>query len=325
MVKILVDTCTWLDLAKGAHQNKFITIIEELIRLEKVAFIVPQIVLDEFGRNKERVILEATKSLSSVFARVKDIVSEFGDPQDKETALKQLSDIRHKLPSLVETTAFNISRIETILKEAPAISSSNEVLVRAAQRAIDKRAPFHLPKNSMADAVLMEIYADCIAEPGTEEDQFAFVTHNKEDFGATNKKHPHPDFAASFSTGRSYYFIKLIDALQHLSPALMSDIEAEQEWEEVPRTFSEILGVEQELYDKIWYNRHLNSVYKSKHDMDGVTKQHVELGKAAAKKKEEKYGQANLGPYDDFEWGMLNGKLSALRWVMGSEWDFLDT
>ena len=27
----------------------------------------------------------------------------------------------------------------------------------------------------------------------------------------------------------------------------------------------------------------------------------------------------------DFEWGMWNGKLSTLRWVLGEDWDFLDT
>jgi hypothetical protein len=33
----------------------------------------------------------------------------------------------------------------------------------------------------------------------------------------------------------------------------------------------------------------------------------------------------NLDPYSKFDWGMMNGKLSALRWVLGDDWDMLDT
>ena len=40
---------------------------------------------------------------------------------------------------------------------------------------------------------------------------------------------------------------------------------------------------------------------------------------------EEELGLDNIGPWDDFEWGMFNGKLSALRWMLGDEWDMLDT
>ncbi len=43
----------------------------------------------------------------------------------------------------------------------------------------------------------------------------------------------------------------------------------------------------------------------------------------AAQRVENNYD--DVGPWSDFEWGMINGKLSALRWVLGSEWDMLDT
>jgi hypothetical protein len=45
---------------------------------------------------------------------------------------------------------------------------------------------------------------------------------------------------------------------------------------------------------------------------------------------ESKYGRDELwepigdGPDKAWQYGYISGKLSALRWVLGSEWDFLD-
>ncbi|WP_217488936.1 hypothetical protein [Cupriavidus gilardii] len=46
---------------------------------------------------------------------------------------------------------------------------------------------------------------------------------------------------------------------------------------------------------------------------------------AAMKRTEDELGKDNLGPWTEFEWGMINGKLSAIRWALGDEWDMLDT
>lgn len=87
----------------------------------------------------------------------------------------------------------------------------------------------------------------------------------------------------------------------------------------------EISNSEEEFLDKIWYNRHKileNKVNK------GTVKVEPKIWQGAlksAKRVEEKYGLKELGPWDDFEWGMINGKLSALRWIFGEEWDMLDT
>ena len=104
---------------------------------------------------------------------------------------------------------------------------------------------------------------------------------------------------------------------------------------------SEILDALSELLDKIWYNRHQNLKYRIETGQTAIVEKETfpvtdherrpiqhdvwEGAKKAAKKVEKRYGKKNLGPWDDFEWGMLNGKLSALRWALGDEWDDLDT
>jgi len=46
----------------------------------------------------------------------------------------------------------------------------------------------------------------------------------------------------------------------------------------------------------------------------------------AAQQVEDLYGLEELGPWDDFEWGMLSGKMSAIRWMLGEDWEStLDT
>lgn len=95
--------------------------------------------------------------------------------------------------------------------------------------------------------------------------------------------------------------------------------------EEEVRTLKEVLEAENMFFDKIWFDRHLSLEYRIEQGIEDVNPEIWKGAMEAARKVIEKYGEENLGPYSDFEWGMLNGKLSALRWVLGCEWDMLDT
>jgi hypothetical protein len=92
-----------------------------------------------------------------------------------------------------------------------------------------------------------------------------------------------------------------------------------------PRAENEILEAEQEFHDRIWYVRKWGVIERHESGERPVRADLWDGMQKAMRRVEEEYGKDNLGPYSDFEWGMLNGKLSALRWVLGDEWDMLDT
>jgi len=79
--------------------------------------------------------------------------------------------------------------------------------------------------------------------------------------------------------------------------------------------------------DIIWYDRKL-VLQRNVEDGIETIDPKIEKGMLASMRRvERRYGKKKLlnAYHDAFGWGMLNGKLSALRWVLGDEWNMLDT
>jgi hypothetical protein len=195
------------------------------------------------------------------------------------------------------------------------------------RRGLAKQAPFHRHKNSVADAMLIELYATANRECG--EEACCFVTSNSDDFSVEkgDRRLPHPDIEALFSesTSRYYYAVDgLRAALADYYGGEFEEILDMSDFQENPRTLAEILEAEQEFFDRVWYERSVVHTIRYEEGDSDITEAQYKVSKEAQVRVLARRPGLRLCE-SDFEWGMWNGKLSTLRWVLGSEWDFLDT
>lgn len=62
MVKILIDTCVWLDLAKDYQHETILSCLEELIQRQEVSLLTPRIVVEEFNLHKKELSKKVVKA-----------------------------------------------------------------------------------------------------------------------------------------------------------------------------------------------------------------------------------------------------------------------
>jgi hypothetical protein len=110
---------------------------------------------------------------------------------------------------------------------------------------------------------------------------------------------------------------------------LPDDEEPGQEWPMILRRNDQsIIEAASEFEERIWYDRKLVLQRRIANGEESIDRE-IEKGMLKAMRRtERKYGgKKKLMQYyqDDFGWGMMCGKLSALRWVLGDDWDNLDT
>ena len=62
MLELLIDTCVWFDVAKDYRNQPTLRALEQMIEAGEVSLIVPRQTVDEFARNKERIIKDSGRS-----------------------------------------------------------------------------------------------------------------------------------------------------------------------------------------------------------------------------------------------------------------------
>jgi hypothetical protein len=95
------------------------------------------------------------------------------------------------------------------------------------------------------------------------------------------------------------------------------DEDGGEPWPLIMRRADNVMSKEyKRLWDKIWWNRHM-----SRHKPGCECADEPGIGCDAARAIEDKYGREFLEPGDQVEWGITQGKMMALAWALGSEWE----
>jgi len=177
----MIDTSTWLDLAKQRDGQRLIRPLRSLVEDGHVELLVPQVVLDEFDRSRDSAEKKVTTSLTERLKAFRQELAAYTDMDYRDEQLRLFDQWAHQISMSGALTRRNIDDARSLLDAGRRLEPTTGDHDRVVARALAKAAPFHRQRNSIADALLIEMYTTAVGAAGPA-DTHAFVTSNSEDF-----------------------------------------------------------------------------------------------------------------------------------------------
>jgi hypothetical protein len=172
MLRLLVDTSVWLELAKLRDGQRLIVPVRVLVSQGKLELLVPSLILEEFARNRPRAEASVTASVHERFRLLRNDLREYGGHERDQW----MEEMTHRVPLVSAMTLQNFRCPPRSNSSISRTEPSEADRLRVIQRALDKRAPFHRNKNSVADGLLIELYCSAVNGSDLTRDEYGFVT-----------------------------------------------------------------------------------------------------------------------------------------------------
>lgn len=93
LYRVLIDTSVWLDMAGSYRAAPLVRALHEMCDNAQLEIIVPDIVREEFARNKDRVATQSTKALQSHLKSLRYALTGHADQDIAKQALDVLQGI----------------------------------------------------------------------------------------------------------------------------------------------------------------------------------------------------------------------------------------
>lgn len=226
MKYLMLDTCVWWNLSTDHKEKTILTILDRLIKEDRIRLIVPDIVKDEIHRNREKIINELALTYKSYSKHAKQLGKIFG--VDNSEYVKTIDEIDAKIENIPNEIVTNLTIVNSIFnhKNTIPININDEVKNRVIIRGITKKAPFLKSKNSTADAIIAEEFRVTSSNLfSLDASWIAFVTNNKSDFSdPRNPTRSHPDLQDCLGFDpRIEYSINIADLINKIQSGAISN------------------------------------------------------------------------------------------------------